>query len=408
MGIVHDEPGCARPDIDWFTLGVGCALSLLVAVTVWYVTWAVAAPAAREAMLVRATVNLWAGGTLARAGQVATIFDPSAYWCAVQAMFGHNFPLRTWSYPPTMLLLAVPLSFVPLGAAFLVWNAIGTALLWLGARAAGLGRVASLIALVSPAALGNLLAGQNGALCAALLLPGLMLLEQRPWAAGALLGALVLKPQLAVLLPVCLLASRNWRALAAAALVASALACLSALAFGLGSWTRFVTQVLPFMRHEILEAPWFSGAYQPMMATPFIAVRWAGGSLGIAYAVQAIVAIGAVSLCWRAWREPGADTLSRTALTLALTFLATPYGYSYDMPALAAALIGLAVRDGPWRGEERVLFAVAWLWPGCSAWLGAVHMPPLGLAAVASAAALALRPPERQVMPAQRDLTPAM
>jgi len=234
-----------------------------------------------------------------------------------------------------------------------------------------------------------------------------MLLDWQPWAAGALLGALALKPQLAVLLPVCLLASRNWPAMAAAALAASALAGLSALAFGLESWTGFVTQVLPFMRHEILEAPWFSGAYQSMMPTPFMAARWAGAPLGTAYAIQAIFSVGAVSLCWRAWREPGADLLARVALTLALTFLATPYGYSYDMPALAAALIGLAVRDGPWRGEARVLFAIAWTWPGCSAWLGAVHMPPLGLAAVASAIALALRARRRQSVPAQRDLMPA-
>ncbi len=407
MSIVQDEPGCARPRIDWFTLGVGFAVSLLVAVMVWRVIWMVADPASRDALLVRATINLWAGGTFARAGQVATVFDPSAYWRAVQAMLGHDFPLRTWSYPPTMLLLAVPLSFLPIGAAFLVWNGVGTALLWLGARAAGLGRWAALIALVSPAALENLLAGQNGALCAALLLPGLMLLDRQPWAAGALLGALILKPQLAVLLPVCVLASRNWRALAAAALTASALAGLSAVAFGLGSWTGFMTQVLPFMRHEILEAPWFSGSYQPMMATPFMAVRWAGASLGTAYIIQAIFSMGAVWLCWRAWRAPGADPLARAALTLALTFLATPYGYSYDMPALAAALIGLAIRDGPWRGEARVLFAVAWLWPGFSPWLGAMQMPPLGLAAVVSAAALALRAHGRQVVPAQPDLSPA-
>ena len=407
MSICHHDTGRARPSVDWFTVRIGCAMSLLAAVMLWWIIWTVADPSVRDAMLVRAIINLWTGGTLARAGQVAAIFDPSAYWRALQAMFGHDFPLRTWSYPPPMLLLAVPLSFLPVAAAFLVWNAMGTALLWLGARVAGLGRVASLIALVSPAALENLFAGQNGALCAGLLLPGLMLLDKQPLAAGALLGALVLKPQLAVLLPVCLLAARNWRAAAAAALTASALAALSTIAFGLESWTGFVTQVLPFMRHQILEAPWFSGAYQSMMATPFMAVRWAGAPLGTAYVVQAIFSTGAVVLCWRAWREPGADRLARATFTLALGLLATPYGYSYDMPALAAALIGLAVRDGPWRGEARLLFAVAWLWPGLSTWLGALHMPPLGLAAIASAIVLALRAQRRESVPARLDLDPA-
>jgi hypothetical protein len=399
MRIFRDEPGCKPPSLDWFALRVGLVIPLLFAVVFWRVTWTAAIPPLRNALLVRDALNLWAGGTLARTGGIATIFDPSAYWHATQAMFGHRFAMHTWSYPPAMLLLAVPVSLLPMVAAFLAWNVMGTALLWLGARMAGLGRVASLIALVSPAALESLLAGQNGALCAALLLPGLVLMDRQPWVAGMLLGALILKPQLAALLPVCLLASRNWRAVTAAALSASALVGLSALAFGLGSWIAFVRQVLPFMRHEILEAPWFNGPYQPMIATPFMAVRWAGASLAAAYLLQAISTTGAAALCWRAWRDPGADPLGRAALTLALTFLATPYGYSYDMPALAAALIGLAVRDGPWRGKDRALFAIAWIWPGWGFWLGTMGMPPLGLAAVASAALLAWRAQQRQVVP---------
>ena len=375
---------------------------VLVTVLFWRVTWTTAGPPLRDALLARDAINLWAGGLLARAGCLATIFDPAAYWRATQAMFGHHFSMHTWSYPPAMLLLAVPLSLLPVVPAFLAWGAMGTALFWLGARMAGLGRAASLIALASPAALESLLAGQNGAWCAALLLPGFVLLDRRPWVAGALLGALIVKPQLAALLPVCLLASWNWRAFVAAALSASALVGLSALAFGFESWIGFASQVLPFMRHEILEAPWYNGPYQSMIATPFMAVRWAGASLGAAYLIQAISATGAAALCWRAWREPGIDPLGRAALTLALTFLATPYGYSYDMPALAAALIGLAVRDKPWRGQARVLFAVAWIWPGWGFLLGATHMPPLGLAAVASAAVLAWRASQ------QRHIVPAM
>ena len=406
MRTPHDEPSSARPSLDWFVLCVGLLVPLLVAVTFWWVIWTVADPRLRDALLVRATINLWAGGTLARTGQVATIFDPSAYWRALQAIFGHHIPMRTWSYPPPMLVLAVPLSLLPLRAAFLAWNAAGTVLLWLGARMAGLGRVASIIALVSPAALESLLAGQNGALCAALLLPGFVLLDRRPWVAGALLGALVLKPQLGVLLPVCLLASRNWRAVAAAALSASALSGLSALAFGLESWIGFASQVLPFMRHKILEAPWYSGSYQSMIATPFVALRWAGAPLGAAYLVQALSMTGAAVLCWRAWREPGTDPLARAAFTLALTFLATPYGYSYDMPALAAALIGLAVRDGPWQGKARIMFAAAWVWPGLGSWLGIMSMPPLGLAAVASAAVLSWQARQRQGVPAVPGVSP--
>lgn len=370
-------------------LTLGAVGPLLLAAVFWGASREIADTALRDATLVRDALNLWQGGALARAGEVGTIFDPAAYWSATKANFGPSLGRHTWSYPPPMLLLAVPMSLLPVIPSFLLWNAAGACLLWLGARAAGLSRGVSLLAVVSPAALESALVGQNGLLCAALALPGFVLLDRRPFAAGALLGALILKPQLGVLVPVCLLASRNWRGAAGAALSAAMLAAASTAAFGWESWFGFAGRVMPFMR-DLLEAPWSAGAYQPMLATPFIVVRSAGASLGTAYAVQAGAAAGALLLCWRAWRAPaGVDGLARAALTLALTFLVTPYGYCYDMPALAAALIGLAARDGLAPGGERSLFAIAWIVPGLGTWLAVAHMPPLGLAAVVCAAGLA-------------------
>ena len=364
---------------------------LLLALVFWGARGQVADPVLRGALLSRDALAFWLGGTLARAGRIATVFDPAAYWSAAQAIFGRGLGLRTWNYPPPMLLVAVPVSLLPVLPAFLAWNVAGAALLWLGLRAAGIGWVATLLALTSPAVMENVLIGQSGLLCAALALPGFVLLDRRPWLAGALLGALILKPQTAVLAPVCLLASRNWRAAVAAALSAASLAAASALAFGWESWAGFAGAVLPFVRHSVLETPWRSGDYQAMMATPFMAARWAGASLGGAYLVQGISAAGAALLCWRAWRDPGADRLARAALTLALTFLTTPYGYCYDMPALTAALIAVTVRDGRWRGGARLLFAVAWIAPGLGTWFSVGHMPPFGLAAATCAAMLACR-----------------
>lgn len=390
----HRASGSA-PDLDWPVLVAGLVPPLLVAVGFWCMVGQLGEGGLRDAIAVRDALILWTGGLFARAGDVATIFDPHAYRMATRAMFGSGFGVPPWAYPPPMLLLAVPVSYLPIKYGFLAWSAAGTALLWFGARAAGLGQAARIAAVFSPAAAESLLGGQNGSLTAALLLPGLVLLGNRPWIAGTLLGGLIVKPQLAVLLPICLVASRNWRAGAGAALSASAIAGLSGLAFGWSSWADFLLKVAPWMRRVVLEAPWSGAPYQAMIATPFTAARWAGASLLVAYAVQAVLAVGAALLCWRAWRDPGADRLARAALTLALTFLVTPYGYSYDMPALAAALIGLAARGRPWRRGgrwgERILFAVAWIWPGCGFLFGALHGPPLGLAAVACAATLAWR-----------------
>lgn len=362
-------------------------------------------PVLRHALLVRDAVNFWAGGLLARTGHIATLFDPHAYWPATQTLFGADFPLHTWSYPPPMLLIGVPLSMLPVLSAYLAWNALGTASLWVAARAADLPGIAASVAVASPAALESLLAGQTGALCAALAVPGLVLLEQRPALAGALLGLLVFKPQMLVLVPVCLAASRNGRGALAATASALAVLLVSTLLFGWASWSGFLFQVLPFMRHVILEAPWHGLAYQPMIATPFIALRYAGAPLIVAYAGQSATALLAATLCWKAWRHSGADPLARAALTLALGFLATPYGYSYDMPALSAALIGLALRNGPWQGRARLAFAMAWIWPGCGYWAGVLRLPPLGLLAVIAAILLAyaaLGATPRLAQPSQR------
>ena len=382
--------------LDGPVLLLGALPPVILAVVFWRGAAQAADPVLRDAYLVRDVLNFWLASTLARAGHIATVFDPAAFWTTAKALFGQELALRTWSYPPPMLLITMPLSLLPIIPAYVAWNAAGAATLWLGARAAGLSRAIGFLAVTSPAALESILAGQNGLVCAALALPSFILLDRRPWLAGALLGTLIVKPQMAALVPVCLLASRNWRASAAAVLTAVFLLAASALAFGWTGWAGFLNAVLPFMRHERLEAAWLAGSYQPMMVTPFIAARWAGASLGAAYGVQALSTAVAVLSCWRAWRDPKPDALrpdvlSRAALTLALTFLVTPYGYCYDLPALSAALIALAARDGRWLGRARGLFAAAWVVPGRGTWLGVLGLPPLGLAAVVSAAVLAAR-----------------
>ncbi len=384
------------PNLDWFVLVTGLGPPLAVALLFWQVAAQIADVGLRNAVMVRDAIILWTGGLLARAGDLAAVFDPHGYQVAAETVFGAGFAAPPWAYPPPMLLLAVPVSFLPVACGFVLWSAAGMALLWLGARAAGLGRTARLLAVLSPAAIENVLSGQNGLLTASLLLPGLVLLSERPWLAGALLGGLILKPQLAVLVPICLLASRNGRAAAAAALTATALAGVSTVAFGWTSWADFLFKTMPFIRRVIVEADWYIGPLQSMIATPFMAARWAGAPVAAAYAVQAAFAVAASALCWQAWRRPGADPLARAALTLALAFLVSPYGMSYDMPALDAALIGLAARDGAWRGEARLLFAVAWIWPGCGFLLGTMRAPPLGLAAVACAVLLARQAARRR------------
>jgi hypothetical protein len=302
--------------------------------------------------------NLWGGARMATEGAPLILFDPPAY----RAWFEAHFPLERaileWSYPPSLLLVGVPLSLLPLVPAYLLWSGGTLALLGLTLRRAGLPLAVMVLTLLSPATVVNLIFGQNGALTAALLVGGLLLVERRPVLAGVLLGLLTIKPQLGMLVPICLVAAGAWRTIGAATLTAAALMALTALLFGAAVWPLFLTETQPMMR-AILEAP-YPQPYQVNGISLFLTLRAAGAGVAEAYAGQAVAALAAASLAWRLWRRRDADPAVRMAATIFLTFLATPYAYAYDMLSYSAALAVLIAARGL---SLTPLLALLWLWP---------------------------------------------
>lgn len=125
-----------------------------------------------------------------------------------------GLPLLDW--------IVAPLTLLPLGPAFAIWLVLMagalTATFWLLApkdhrRLHGL-----LFALYPPAIL-TLALGQAVALVALGLAAGVVLLRGgRQWAAGIAFALMMLKPQLALLVPACLLAAGYWRPVCTAAL----------------------------------------------------------------------------------------------------------------------------------------------------------------------------------------------
>src|SRR5260370_28092721 len=71
--------------------------------------------------------------------------------------------------------------------------------------------VAIALVLACPFTAWNFIAGQNGFLTGALLGGSLLCLERQPVLAGILIGCLSYKPQFGILLPVALIAARQWR-----------------------------------------------------------------------------------------------------------------------------------------------------------------------------------------------------
>jgi hypothetical protein len=68
----------------------------------------------------------------------------------------------------------------------------------------------------------------------------------------------------------------------------------------------------------------------------------------------------AAFVTWKMWRTPGGDPLLRVGATGVLTLLATPYGYSYDLVMLSAAVL-IVIQRARW--DRDYLLIPVWLWP---------------------------------------------
>ncbi|TPN84365.1 DUF2029 domain-containing protein [Mesorhizobium sp. CU2] len=274
-------------------------------------------------------------------------------------MFSPELPDQEWSYPPSILLFGVPLATVPILPAYLIWT-VGTVLcLWLAVRPLKLGAALELAIVLSPAVIWNSVFGQNGALTTALLVGGLAVAPKRPVVAGILFGLLTTKPHLGILVPFCLLASGNWRAILSAAGTAVLIVMATGLFFGFDVWRLFLTETRPLMT-AIMEAP-YPQPYQYNAMTVFFTARAAGLGLSAAYAVQGVATLACIAAAiWLWWPGRQVSHQERVALTAVLAILATPYGYSYDTigVSIAVAMLAAMVSRPP-----RLILAVCWLWP---------------------------------------------
>jgi hypothetical protein len=305
-------------------------------------------------------INFYAASDLALHGRLAEAYDIDRMAAAEQAIVpaaeGQVVP---WQYPPSFALLILPLALLPYSVAFVLFMGVTLTLyLWL-IHVILPDRRALLAALAFTGVLVNALGGQNGFLSAALLGGGLILLERRPLAAGALLGLLTYKPHLGLLVPFVLAAGGYWRAIGAAVLSALVFALLAWLAFGSESW-------LGFWEHLAVASDYLRAGVLPWdkMASVFAAARLLGVGVMLASGLQAIVALGVAAVCIRAWWQ-GGSLERRVALAVAGTTLVAPALYDYDLVLLAIPMAILAA-DGMrlgWMPGLRMLLVIAWLTP---------------------------------------------
>jgi hypothetical protein len=303
----------------------------------------------------------YAAAVEARAGRARAVYDMAELHAAHEAVRGVEIERRyAWAYPPTMLLLLLPLSTLPLVPALWTWLGVTTAALVVAACRILPSPLTPVLVLLFPGVATSLVTGPTGTFTAALVAGGLALLERRPLAAGLVLGLSSVKPHVAMLIPLCLIAARERVAVLGFVLTAVGIGLASVAAFGVGPWADLVT-ALPRHMAIVAEgaAPW------TRMPTVFVAVRHATHVLAVAWTAQAITSLAVLVACAWVWSRR-ADRVARALVLTAGMPLVGPYAYDYDTCALVVPILYLGremIEAGRPRAGDMAVLVVLWLTP---------------------------------------------
>lgn len=282
----------------------------------------------------------------------AAMYDPSVFLPPVTAAVGKPLPYLN---PPELAWLVTPLSFLPYSLAAWIWTAVlaaGFVLVWSLAAPDrwpirlihGVGAAALL-----PVFVGVLFGQVSLLVVAAVAVSWWLLSRGRPWLAGLALSALILKPQMAFLVPLALLLCGYVRVVLAW-LVASVL---------LGAVTLLATG--PEVFHDVSRSlQLVSGVPGPIQSSLL-------RQLPLPVAVVGIVAVLGVSTLIL-WRGRGRGPSLPIAIGLIASLLVTPYVNFYDLSALVLAA-WLILRSNLARWQRVATFGIyvplyaAPIWP---------------------------------------------
>lgn len=304
-------------------------------------------------------IPVWVASHLALTGHAQDVYDTTLLFKAQKLVAPALTGYYIWFYPPALNLVILPLALLPFIAAY--WTYM---LSTLGAYLLVLRQIVRdntaiwCIAAFSGLWL-NLFDGQNAFLTAAIGGASLLFVERRPVVAGIFLGLLAIKPHLALLFPVALVAIGAWRTIITAVVTAVTFTLIATLTLGMAVLKGFFSN----LGHVRLVLENQSIVWRKMPSV-FAFMRLVGIPVTWAYVAHVAVAVVAMIIVWQVWRHCQNQQLRGAALVTA-TFLVSPYVFLYDLAWLALSIAWLAldgIRHGWLRGDREVL-VVAWLLP---------------------------------------------
>lgn len=245
-------------------------------------------------------------------------YDMAAVTRVQSEVFGLQLNPRPFAYPPTALLLLLPLGSVPLFTAYTVFVfASFVGFVWTGMRAGSPWWVS-----IFPPVILLAHVGQPTLLVGGLMLAGFLVPDWR--LRGLLFGfAVAIKPQLCLFLPVALLLHRDWRTVLLAGGAIGVLAVAATAAFGAAIWQDWIT-AMTSLRAQVLSSPSLSA--NMLHTSPLI------------FGIPAILLV---------WLTRNANPSIRFGGTVGAALLVSPYAMNYELALLAPA-VASSTRLNPW------------------------------------------------------------
>ncbi|CCA93452.1 glycosyltransferase family 87 protein [Novosphingobium sp. PP1Y] len=297
----------------------------------------------------------WSAGKLVLAGAADTAYDIASTF-AVQATVGRH-DVFAFVNPPPFLFIVAPLGLLAYNHAWIAWIC-ATYGFWLY-KTRNADPALSWPIAAFPGALVSAWHAQTGLLTGGLQAAIATSLERRPFVAGLWTGTLIIKPHLALLMPVAFVASRNWRAFAGAACSSTALLLLAWMIFGTGTMLAYPES---WQVSRVLMTS--SGPEFFLRQTTVYAAFRAAGSEILAVWAQGVTSVILICLTWKVWSSK-VSVDAKLAFLFAASALVTPYLFNYDLAFLILPWLWLARQPrtrlfGAWK---RTLLALLYLAP---------------------------------------------
>lgn len=315
---------------------------VVVLIHLFLILYPLTQPDSTAASLHMDFVVFWAAAKLALAGQPLAAFDYQALF-AVSELPGVRTDNQIWLYPAAFQVALMPFGALPFTLAFPAFIAVSATAYALSVRSPasmlpGLWR----LMLASPTVVvGGRFIGQTSALWTAGLVAGLWAMRGgKAAAAGLAIALLTMKTQLGLLIPVALIAARQWAVIGWATGFTLLITAAATAVTGLGYWPLLLDAL-----GDVVGRVADGTAKIHLMSSPYGFLRALGADHGVAIVPQLALTASLIAIIGWVWSRRDLSKDLKCATLCAAIPLATPYAFNYEMTLELAAALFL-IRDG--------------------------------------------------------------